>query len=101
MLWLALRSNQLGVQFRRQVQIGRINVDFVSYDCHLIVEIDGGQQAALADADCQRDVWLRSQGFEVVRFGNHQVLNELDAVVAAIRGHVREWQNHPQPASIV
>ena len=47
-----------------------------------MIEVDGGQHAERADHDARRSHWLEAQGFEVMRFWNHQVLTE--AVVRAV-----------------
>jgi very-short-patch-repair endonuclease len=51
----------------------------------LIVEVDGGQHAESLAYDRQRDAYLKQEGFSVLRFWNHQVLSETDAVLEAIR----------------
>ena len=83
-LWSHLRAKQMEVKFRRQVPIGTYIVDFVSFDARLIVEVDGGQHMG-SEADRTRDEWFRTQGFEVLRFWNHQVLKDTEAVLIAIR----------------
>jgi very-short-patch-repair endonuclease len=43
-LWNALRAQQLkGYKFRRQAAIGEYIVDFVSFSCKVVIELDGGQ----------------------------------------------------------
>ena len=84
-LWAKLRRRQvLGHKFRRQQPLGDYVVDFVCLDKKLVVELDGGQHAVRHDYDAQRTRWLEDQGFQVVRFWNHQVLCELDAVLQAV-----------------
>jgi len=83
-LWWRLRHDQLGVRFRRQHPIGPYVVDFACLPSKLIVEVDGGQHADPATGDRQRDAWLRARGYTVLRFWNHDVLGEIDAVVAQI-----------------
>ena len=39
-LWRRLRGRRLGVQFRRQVVLGRYIVDFVAPKARLVVEVD-------------------------------------------------------------
>ncbi|MBI4840274.1 MAG: endonuclease domain-containing protein [candidate division NC10 bacterium] len=85
-LWKHLRLRQLeGEKFRRQQPLGRYVVDFVCLEKRLIVELDGGQHAEQVARDTERTAWLERQGFRVLRFWNHQVLNETDAVREAIR----------------
>jgi very-short-patch-repair endonuclease len=88
LLWHHLRGKQLeGFRFRRQHPIGRYIVDFVCLEKRLILEIDGGQHADENenDKDKQRDAWLNSQGFRVMRFWNNEVLQNLEGVLKTIR----------------
>jgi len=73
-----------GLKFRRQQPIGIYIVDFVCLEKRVVVEIDGGQHAEQSDYDTQRDEWLREQGFTVLRFWNHEVLNVIDDVTEKI-----------------
>jgi len=84
-LWAKLRRRQvLGHKFRRQQPLGGYVVDFVCLEHKLVIEVDGGQHADQLEDDVQRTRWLEDQGFEVLRFWNHQVLCELDAVLQAV-----------------
>jgi very-short-patch-repair endonuclease len=75
-LWRLLRDRRLGqIKFRRQEQLGRYVVDFVCFEQKLIIELDGGQHAESA-YDAQRDAWLASCGFTVLRFWNNEVLTK-------------------------
>ena len=82
-----MRSSKLrGLKFRRQVPLGPYIVDFVCLEKRLIIESDGGQHNELAQAvyDARRSEWLEQQGFRVIRFWDHEVLNQLDEVKTAI-----------------
>jgi very-short-patch-repair endonuclease len=84
-LWYHLRHRQLGhSRFRRQAPIGPYIVDFVCFEARLIIELDGGQHAIQVEADARRMEWLNSQGFRVIRFWNHQVFEDGEAVLEAI-----------------
>ncbi len=84
-LWKHLRVRQIeGHKFRRQQPLGRYIVDFVCLEKRLIVELDGGQHAEQVHSDTNRTAWLEAQGFRVMRFWNHDVLNEIEAVKEAI-----------------
>ena len=84
-LWRLLRSRQLATcKFRRQVPVGRFIVDFICFEKRLVLELDGGHHQEQAAYDEQRTTWLEAQGFRVLRFWNHQVLTEPDAVQEAI-----------------
>ena len=84
-LWYFLRRNYIdGCHFRRQAPIGPYIVDFVCFRSKVIVELDGGQHMARKAADQRRDAWLECQGFQVLRFWNHDVLRDTDAVLDVI-----------------
>ena len=86
-LWRILRSRQLsGHKFRRQQPLGPFIVDFVCLAARIVVEIDGGQHNEEEDIayDQRRSQWLEKAGFRVMRFWNHEVLNELESVSDAI-----------------
>ena len=84
-LWFMLRGHRfVGLSFRRQVPIGPFIVDFVCQQQRLIVEIDGGQHAAGPTRDQQRDEWLRSKGYRVLRFWNTEVLRNRPGVLQTI-----------------
>jgi very-short-patch-repair endonuclease len=75
----------MGLKFKRQKPLGRYIVDFVCMERHLIVELDGGQHAEQVTYDHQRDAWLRSQGYTVLRFWNIDVMQQLEGVLEKIR----------------
>lgn len=86
-LWRQLRSRQLaGHKFRRQQPLGQYIVDFVCLEKRVIVELDGGQHAEEGTVayDAERTAWLKTEGFCVLRFWNHDVLKSLDSVKEAI-----------------
>ena len=74
-LWRHLRFRQLvGYKFRRQRPIGRFIVDFVCLEKNLVIEIDGGQHSEQKSYDSKRDAWIRTKGFRVLRFWDHEVI---------------------------
>ncbi|MBX9932055.1 MAG: DUF559 domain-containing protein [Methylobacterium sp.] len=83
-LWHRLRDRRLaGFKFIRQVSIGRYVVDLACREARLIVEADGSQHAE-SPYDKDRDVWLTNQGFRILRFWNHQIMNEISVVLDTI-----------------
>ena len=88
-LWYHLRGHRfMGLKFKRQKPLGRYIVDFICQERGLIVEVDGGQHAEQTHCDEQRDAWLRERGYRVLRFWNHEVMQQLDGVLERIRREV-------------
>ncbi len=96
-LWACLRKGRLrSVVFRRQHPIGPYVADFCAPRHHLVIEVDGSQHLQQEEADAQRTEFLISQGYRVLRFWNNQVMNDINAVAAAI---LDALQLAPPPAS--
>ncbi|MCG8016948.1 MAG: endonuclease domain-containing protein [Candidatus Thiodiazotropha sp. 'RUGA'] len=84
LLWKHLRAHRLSDQkFRRQQPLGPYIVDFIHFGEKLIIECDGGQHNQSA-TDRKRDAWLNQQGFQVLRFWNHDILNNTESVLTEI-----------------
>jgi very-short-patch-repair endonuclease len=84
--WSLIRDRALdGLRYRRQVPIGFYVVDFACLSARLIIEVDGGVHALRTFDDAKRDAWLTSQGFQVLRFPNAEILRKPNDVLAAIR----------------
>ena len=73
-----------GTVFRWQYPIGHYIVDFACIDPKPVVEVDGGQHAEEERHDAARTRELESFGFRVMRFWNHEVLRNTEAVLDAI-----------------
>jgi very-short-patch-repair endonuclease len=87
LLWSKLRARQIaGLKFRRQHSIGKYFADFACIEFGLIVELDGGQhaEAAAIAHDRRRSDDLAAMGFRILRFWDHQVLTETEAVLQEI-----------------
>ena len=97
-LWHQLRAHRfMGLKFKRQKPIGHYIVDFICIEYQLIIEVDGGQHIDQMEYDDERTAWLESEGFMVLRFWNHEVLQEMDGVLERIRQAVVETAI-PSPA---
>jgi len=86
-LWRELRAGRFkGWKFRRQVPVGSYVADFLCFDARLIVELDGEPHLDedRRSKDMTRDLWLRSQGFRVMRFTNDEMLGNPLRVMSAI-----------------
>jgi very-short-patch-repair endonuclease len=98
-LWYHLRAHRfMGLKFKRQKPVGRYIADFVCWEQRLIIELDGGQHAEQAEYDQERDAWLRSRGYTVLRFWNHDVMQQLEGVLEQIRCAVGPSPLAPPPA---
>jgi very-short-patch-repair endonuclease len=85
LLWYRLRGRRLsGYKFRRQFPIGPYITDFACMSARLIVELDGGQHAEQTAYDAARDRHIRKEGFEVLRFWNNEVTENLDGVLSVL-----------------
>jgi len=50
----------------------------------LIVELDGGQHASQTKHDQYRTTYLHNEGYEVIRFWNSDVMNNLEGVLMTL-----------------
>jgi very-short-patch-repair endonuclease len=88
LIWRAVRNRRCdGAKFQRQIPLGNYIVDFVCFAHRLIVEIDGPSHDVPEQqlADHARNVWLRDQGFRVLRLSNDLVIGSTELAVARIR----------------
>lgn len=84
-LWLLLRDRQLeGFKFRRQHPIPPYTADFVCMKNRLVVECDGVTHAEQHYYDAERDQYLVSLGYRIVRFTDEFIQGNPDRVVAQI-----------------
>ncbi len=92
-LWQQLRGRAFKeLKSRRQFAVGNYIVDFVCLEHLLIIELDGGghNEDAQRKYDAARDVWLRSQGFRILRYWNNEVFEEWEAIAEAIWKAVKD-----------
>ncbi|MBI1866051.1 MAG: endonuclease domain-containing protein [Nitrospirae bacterium] len=98
-LWTHLRDRRLvGAKFRRQHPIGPFIVDFCSPEHGPVVALDGGQHAANASSDQRRTDFLSRLGFRVLRFWDHDLLANTDAVLEQIAESLTNPHPGPLPA---
>ena len=90
-LWLALRANRFeNKQFTRQTIVAPYITDFASKAAKLIIEIDGDTHSAKDRYDARRTEFLESLGYRVLRFGNPDVMGNLEGVLGVIAQALRE-----------
>ncbi|MBA3666748.1 MAG: DUF559 domain-containing protein [Sphingomonas sp.] len=98
-IWSALREARLA-KFRRQMPVGPYFADFACFAERLIVEIDGGQHSP--EGDAARTRFLEAQGYRVLRFWNHEVMENVGGVIETIAQQLspspsRGIAAHPSP----
>jgi very-short-patch-repair endonuclease len=102
-LWQALRGRRLhGLKFRRQVPVLNYTVDFLCIERKLIIEADRVQHTWFAEYDGCRTDEIERQGFMILRFTNHEVLNDMESVLRRIVEAVdppAPCHPHPRPLS--
>ena len=71
------------------------SVDFYCDAVRLAVDLDGSQHSE--EADLVRTRYLQSQGLEVIRFWDNDVLLNIEGVVDAIRNSIAALTLTPTP----
>lgn len=86
-LWAFLRrKNFKHLKFRRQYIINNYVVDFCCPEKKLIIELDGSghTKAKQMQKDNIRDLFLKKQGFRVLRIWNNELDENIDGVFEKI-----------------
>jgi len=86
LLWEKLRNNQLGVRFKPQHPIEHFIADFYCHSAKLVIELDGEIHEQQKEYDTGREAEIEKYDIRVIRFKNHEVLEDVDSVVERIRG---------------
>jgi leucyl-tRNA synthetase len=89
LLWGVLRARQLcNLKFRRQHPIGPFYADFACVERRVVIEIDGGYHEVIVQSDLDREAYLKQCGWDVVRFTDEEVVQDVEAVARAIAKHL-------------
>ena len=103
LLWTLLRGKQVsGLKFRRQHPIGPYYADFACDSEKLIVELDGDYHEETVEKDQAREAYLMANGWQVVRFSNQDVLDDVESVARAVATHAGveyEFKSRPKTRS--
>lgn len=92
-LWKHLRAHRMAdVHFRNQHAIGNYIVDFCAPRKKLIIELDGSQHIEQQEYDEERTKFMEAQGYRVLRFWNHDVMNNIDSVLQVIWNVIHEQE---------
>jgi very-short-patch-repair endonuclease len=97
MIWL--RISRYRPRFTRQLVIDPYIVDLACRSAKLAIEFDGSQHLDAQAYDERRSLFLREQGWTVLRFWNGDVIENPDGVVEAILNRAAECLGgtRPQP----
>jgi len=80
-MWHLLRDRRFSkVKFRRQVPFQNYILDFGCFERRLLIEIDGSQHLD-SNRDERRDAVLASDGFQIIRYWNNDVLQRRNVVL--------------------
>jgi guanylate kinase len=79
-------------RLRRQMPLGRVIVDLAIPSRNLIIETDGPWLNRDVDRDNRRDTWLRTLGFNVIRFSNDEILTDVASAVKAVQQYMLSEQ---------
>ena len=84
-LWAALRDRRyVQLKFRRQQTIGPFIADFCCWEKKVVLELDGDSHAGKEEYDGNRQKWLENAGWNVLRFWDSEVYENIDGVMQAI-----------------
>jgi leucyl-tRNA synthetase len=92
-MWQLVRNRYIdNYKFRRQHPIAGFIPDFVCLERKLIIEIDGGyhNEEEQIIFDEARENWLKEFGFNIIRFTNEQVLENISNIKKAISERLQE-----------
>jgi len=94
LLWEELKGRKiLGYRFLRQKPIGEYIADFFCNKLKLVIEVDGDSHDEYKfEYDMKRQNWLESIGLFVLRFDDLEVKKDMDNVLMAIEGWVRNFE---------
>lgn len=95
LLWQKLKRNQIfEYDFHRQKPIDEYIVDFFCNKLRLAIEVDGYSHEILEvwQKDVKKTKRLNELGIHVLRFSDHQVLNDMENVLRAIEDYILHFE---------
>jgi very-short-patch-repair endonuclease len=99
-LWDSLRGRSCdGHNFRRQQVLMGYVVDFYCHRHRLAIEVDGEIHESQLSRDEERSKALSAAGFTIIRFKNHEVLDNLDRVLEKICATLSTVKDSPPALS--
>ena len=90
LLWLRFRTwRSDGIVIRRQHSVSSYIADFACLPVKLLIELDGASHEGQEEYDEERQKWLEDQGWTVMRFENHEVLNDPDDAANQVLARIK------------
>jgi type I restriction-modification system DNA methylase subunit len=97
LFWQLVRNRQyLGLNFRRQHQVGDYILDFYCHDARSAIELDGAVHEHRKKKDTRRDAYLESQGIKVIRIRNEELLGNPETIMKYLASQLL-LQDSPLP----
>ena len=94
-LWKRLSGKQMhGYDFHRQKPIDNYILDFFCYELMLAIELDGltHQFEDIVEKDMKKETAIKKLGITILRFNDHEVMNDIENVLRAIEGYILNYQ---------
>ncbi|NBB77527.1 MAG: DUF559 domain-containing protein [Bacteroidetes bacterium] len=97
LLWEEIKNRKIfGYKFLRQKPIGNYIVDFFCNELKLVIEIDGdSHDNENFEYDMKRQKRLESIGLTMLRFDDLEVKKDMDNVLMALEGWIKDNKNLP------
>jgi len=64
--------------------LGPFYADFACFAERLVIEADGGQHGAALNYDASRTRFMEREGYRVLRFWNHDIVDNLEGVLTVV-----------------
>jgi very-short-patch-repair endonuclease len=99
-LWSILRNRGLGgYKFRRQHPVEGFILDFFCFEAKLAIEVDGSGHLdeRKRNHDEKRAKELSKTGIKILRFWNHEVMNQTEDVLNVIWDELIALTSTPSP----
>ncbi len=96
-LWHSLRKSFPEAHFRRQVPMGSYFADFACHAHKIVIELDGDSHAHSQSYDAARTRFIEGEGYLVIRFGNNDVMTNLDGVLTELSMRLVTPTPNPSP----
>lgn len=99
-LWEMLRNRRFRrLKFRRQVNIGPFIADFLCKEYKVIIELDGSihNEVDQKEYDLHRDEFLTKRGYNVLRFKNEDIQNDIQNTLRIIDNFIQQTKQKQFP----